>query len=123
MTALGHAQASDSAIRRVAGEGGLELSGARAAPTASENLVHQGKDLVMGTEIAGHVRIKTTHRYSLPSKTQCSGPCHQPQSSPLARSSIGSSDGEAVDRVLVALLGVGERARGVDLERLSGGVA
>jgi len=36
-----------------------------AAPT---NLVRQGEDLVMVGEIAGHVRIETTRRYSLPSK-------------------------------------------------------
>ena len=31
-------------------------------------MVRQGEDLVMVAEIAGHVRIETTRRYSLPSK-------------------------------------------------------
>jgi integrase/recombinase XerC len=31
------------------------------------NLVRQGEDLVMVAEIAGHVKIETTRRYSLPS--------------------------------------------------------
>ena len=36
--------------------------------TCLTNLVRQGEDLVMVAEIAGHVRIETTRRYSLPSK-------------------------------------------------------
>jgi len=31
------------------------------------NLVRQGEDLVMVSEIAGHVKLETTRRYSLPS--------------------------------------------------------
>jgi hypothetical protein len=53
-------------------------------------------------------------------KAHRSGPCHQPQS---RGSRPSRSDGEALDRVVVALLGVGERDPGVDLERFSGGVA
>ena len=61
-------RAADSAIRRVAGDGGLELSAHVLRHTCLTNLVRQGEDLVMVAEIAGHVRIETTRRYSLPSK-------------------------------------------------------
>ena len=39
------------------------------AHTCLTNLVRQGEDLVMVAEIAGHVKIETTRRYSLPSTT------------------------------------------------------
>ncbi len=61
-------RAADSAIRRVASDGGLELSAHVLRHTCLTNLVRQGEDLVMVAEIAGHVRIETTRRYSLPSK-------------------------------------------------------
>ena len=61
---------------------------------------------------SGTVHLSLAHR---------SGRCHQPQSKP--GSERARSDGEAVDRVVVALLGVGERDAGVDLERFSGRVA
>jgi integrase/recombinase XerC len=61
-------RAADSAIRRVAGNAGLELSAHVLRHTCLTNLVRQGEDLVMVAEIAGHVRIETTRRYSLPSK-------------------------------------------------------
>ena len=61
-------RAADSAIRRVAGDAGLELSAHVLRHTCLTNLVRQGEDLVMVAEIAGHVRIETTRRYSLPSK-------------------------------------------------------
>ena len=61
-------RAADSAIRRVAGDAGLDLSAHVLRHTCLTNLVRQGEDLVMVAEIAGHVRIETTRRYSLPSK-------------------------------------------------------
>lgn len=36
--------------------------------TRLTNRLRQGEDLVIVAEIAGHVRIETTRRYSLPSK-------------------------------------------------------
>ncbi len=61
-------RAADSAIRRLAGDAGLALSAHVLRHTCLTNLVRQGEDLVMVAEIAGHVRIETTRRYSLPSK-------------------------------------------------------
>jgi hypothetical protein len=61
-------RAADSAIRRVAGDADLELSAHVLRHTCPTNLVRQGDDLVMVAELAGHVRIETTRRYSLPSK-------------------------------------------------------
>jgi integrase/recombinase XerC len=60
-------RAADSAIRGVAGDAGLELPAHVLRHTCLTNLVRQGEDLVMVAEIAGHVRIETTRRYSLPS--------------------------------------------------------
>ncbi len=62
------ARAADAAVRRVAADAGLELSAHVLRHTCLTNLVRQGEDLVMVAEIAGHVRIETTRRYSLPSK-------------------------------------------------------
>jgi integrase/recombinase XerC len=61
-------RAADAAVRRVASDAGLKLSAHVLRHTCLTNLVRQGEDLVMVAEIAGHVRIETTRRYSLPSK-------------------------------------------------------
>lgn len=61
-------RAADAAARRVASDAGLKLSAHVLRHTCLTNLVRQGEDLVMVAEIAGHVRIETTRRYSLPSK-------------------------------------------------------
>ena len=41
--------------------------GAHAAHTCVTNLVRGGTDLVLVAELAGHRRLETTQRYSLPS--------------------------------------------------------
>ena len=61
------ARAADASVRRVAKDAGLELSAHVLRHTCLTNLVRQGEDLVMVSEIAGHAKIETTRRYSLPS--------------------------------------------------------
>lgn len=61
-------RAADAAVRRVGAAADLSLSAHVLRHTCLTNLVRQGEDLVMVAEIAGHVRIETTRRYSLPSK-------------------------------------------------------
>ena len=58
---------ADASVRRVAKDAGLELSAHVLRHTCLTNLVRQGEDLVMVAEIAGHAKIETTRRYSLPS--------------------------------------------------------
>lgn len=48
-------------------EAGLEMSAHTLRHTCLTNLVRNGNDLVLVAEIAGHRRIETTRRYSLPS--------------------------------------------------------
>ena len=54
--------------RRLAGEAGLELSAHVLRHTCVTNLIRCGADVVMVAEIAGHRRLDTTRRYSLPSQ-------------------------------------------------------
>ena len=61
------ARAADASVRRVARDAGLELSAHVLRHTCLTNLVRQGEDLVTVSEIAGHVKLETTRRYSLPS--------------------------------------------------------
>ena len=61
------ARAADASVRRVARDAGLDLSAHVLRHTCLTNLVRQGEDLVMVSEIAGHVKLETTRRYSLPS--------------------------------------------------------
>lgn len=61
------ARAADASVRRVARDAGLVLSAHVLRHTCLTNLVRQGEDLVMVAEIAGHAKIETTRRYSLPS--------------------------------------------------------
>jgi integrase/recombinase XerC len=61
------ARAADASVRRVARDAGLEVSAHGLRHTCLTNLVRQGEDLVMVAEIAGHVKIETTRRYTLPS--------------------------------------------------------
>jgi len=61
------ARATDASVRRVAHDAGLQVSAHGLRHTCLTNLVRQGEDLVMVAEIAGHVKIETTRRYSLPS--------------------------------------------------------
>jgi site-specific recombinase XerD len=61
-------RAADTAIRRVGAGADLALSAHVLRHTCLTKFVRQGEDLVMVAEIAGHVRIETTRRYSLPSR-------------------------------------------------------
>lgn len=62
------ARAVDLIIRRLAKDAGLELSAHTLRHTAVTNLIRSGADVVMVAEIAGHRRLDTTRRYSLPSE-------------------------------------------------------
>lgn len=57
----------DLVIRKIAQDAGLELSAHTLRHTCLTNLVRNGHDLVMVAELAGHKRLDTTRRYSLPS--------------------------------------------------------
>jgi site-specific recombinase XerD len=61
-------RAVDLVVRRLAAEANLELSAHVLRHTALTNLVRSGADVVLGAEIAGHRRLDTTRRYSLPSQ-------------------------------------------------------
>ncbi len=58
----------DLVLRRLAKEAGLELSAHVLRHTCVTNLVRSGADMVLVAEIAGHRRLDTTRRYSLPSE-------------------------------------------------------
>ena len=57
----------DLVIRKIAQDAGLTLSAHTLRHTCLTNLVRNGHDLVMVAELAGHKRLDTTRRYSLPS--------------------------------------------------------
>ena len=63
-------RAVDMIVRRFGEEANLEkpVSAHVLRHTAMTNLVRAGNDLVMVAEIAGHKRLETTRRYSLPSE-------------------------------------------------------
>lgn len=63
-------RAVDLVVRRLGEEANLEapLSAHVLRHTCLTNLVRNGNDLVMVAEIAGHKRLETTRRYSLPSE-------------------------------------------------------
>lgn len=63
-------RALDLVVRRLREEANLEgpLSAHVLRHTCLTNLVRNGNDLVMVAEIAGHKRLETTRRYSLPSE-------------------------------------------------------
>jgi len=58
----------DLAVRRVATRAGLELSAHVLRHTFVTGLVRAGNDVVLIAELAGHRRLETTRRYSLPSR-------------------------------------------------------
>jgi len=62
------ARSADEAVRRLVTDAGLEISAHVLRHTCLTNLVRAGEDLVMVAEIAGHRRLDTTRRYSLPSQ-------------------------------------------------------
>lgn len=57
----------DRVVRGVAARAGLVLSAHVLRHTCVTNLVRGGNDLVLVAELAGHQRLETTRRYSLPS--------------------------------------------------------
>jgi site-specific recombinase XerD len=57
----------DRVVRGVASNAGLELSAHVLRHTCVTNLVRGGNDIVLVAELAGHRRLETTRRYSLPS--------------------------------------------------------
>ena len=61
------ARAIDLAVRRLATDAGLTLSAHVLRHTCVTNLIRSGADVVLVAEIAGHRRLDTTRRYSLPS--------------------------------------------------------
>jgi len=60
-------RAIDLVIRKLGIDAKLELSAHVLRHTCLTNLVRRGNDLVLVAEIAGHKRLETTRRYSLPS--------------------------------------------------------
>jgi len=62
-------RAVDFIVRRIGEEAALDepLSAHALRHTCMTNLVRAGYDLVLVAEIAGHKRLETTRRYSLPS--------------------------------------------------------
>jgi len=62
------ARAVDLVLRRLAADARLELSAHTLRHTCITNLVRSGADVVLAAEIAGHRRLDTTRRYSLPSQ-------------------------------------------------------
>jgi site-specific recombinase XerD len=62
------ARAIDLVVRRLAKDAGLGLSAHVLRHTCVTNLIRSGADVVLVAEIAGHRRLDTTRRYSLPSE-------------------------------------------------------
>lgn len=58
----------DLVVRRLAKDAGLQLSAHVLRHTCVTNLIRSGADVVLVAEIAGHRRLDTTRRYSLPSE-------------------------------------------------------
>lgn len=61
-------RAVDMVVRRLAAEAKLDLSAHVLRHTFVTNLIRSGADVVLVAEIAGHRRLDTTRRYSLPSQ-------------------------------------------------------
>jgi integrase/recombinase XerC len=57
----------DDVVRGLGGEAGMKLSPHTLRHTFLTGMVRQGSDLVLVAELAGHRRLETTRRYSLPS--------------------------------------------------------
>jgi len=56
----------DDVVRRLGQDAHLSLSAHILRHTCLTNLVRNGNDLVLVAELAGHRRLETTRRYSLP---------------------------------------------------------
>ena len=61
-------RAVDLVVRRLAKDAGVELSAHVLRHTCITNLIRSGADVVLVADIAGHRRLDTTRRYSLPSE-------------------------------------------------------
>ena len=61
------ARSADRDVRFVAAAAGLQLSAHTLRHTCLTTLVRRGNDLVMVAELAGHQKLETTRRYTLPS--------------------------------------------------------
>ncbi|MGH3684365.1 MAG: tyrosine-type recombinase/integrase [Pseudonocardiaceae bacterium] len=61
-------RAIDLVVRRLAADAGLAVSAQLLRHTCVTNLVRAGTDVVLVAELAGHRRLDTTRRYSLPSE-------------------------------------------------------
>jgi len=61
-------RAIDLVVRKIARSAGLELSAHVLRHTHITNMIRSGSDVVLVAEIAGHRRLDTTRRYSLPSE-------------------------------------------------------
>jgi len=57
----------DDVVRRLGRDAGVKLSPHTLRHTFLSAMVRQGSDLVLVAELAGHRRLETTRRYSLPS--------------------------------------------------------
>jgi site-specific recombinase XerD len=57
----------DDVVRRLGDDAGVKLSAHILRHTFLTRMVRQGSDLVLVAELAGHRRLETTRRYSLPS--------------------------------------------------------
>ncbi|MGB0098534.1 MAG: tyrosine-type recombinase/integrase [Solirubrobacteraceae bacterium] len=62
------ARATDSAVRKLARDAGIEASAHVLRHTCLTGMVRGGHDLVVVAELAGHRRLETTRRYSLPNE-------------------------------------------------------
>jgi integrase/recombinase XerC len=61
-------RAIDLLLRKLGEEANVPLSAHTLRHTCLTNLVRAGHDLVLVAEIAGHKRLETTRRYSLPTE-------------------------------------------------------
>jgi integrase/recombinase XerC len=61
-------QAIDQIVRQLGREAGIEFSSHCLRHTCLTRLVRSGVDLVVVAEVAGHSRLETTRRYSLPTE-------------------------------------------------------
>jgi site-specific recombinase XerD len=61
------ARSADCDVRLVAAAAGLQLSAYTLRHTCLTGLARRGNDLVMIAELAGHQKLETTRRYTLPS--------------------------------------------------------
>ena len=62
------ARSADRDVRAVGAAAGLALSAHTLRHTCLTGLLRRGNDLVMVAELAGHQKLETTRRYTLPSQ-------------------------------------------------------